>query len=152
MTLLRLERRWLQAILEAFTPSDGPGIAPRPGEVDYQGVIDQMLRASNARARVGLRAGIWLAALSPVWLTGRLATMAGVAMADRSALLARMLTHRALVVRGLVTLLKLTASFALFINPALRERSHYDRRAPAVDPGRRVLPVVTEATEVQEAT
>jgi len=34
MRLLKMEQRLLEAALAGFAPEDGPGLAPRPGEVD----------------------------------------------------------------------------------------------------------------------
>ena len=125
--MLALEQRWVVAVLEGFAPTEGPGLAPPTGEVPYLATMQKMMRASTAKAALGLRLGLWIAALAPVWLFGKMRTMASLPQAHRAELLARLLAHRSFIVRELTLLLKLSACMAMFSRPALRERSHYDR-------------------------
>jgi hypothetical protein len=143
MTFTRWERRWITAIMEGFAHDDAPGLAARAEEVDWQGTVEAMYLASNFRGRLGLRLGLYLTALSPLWTLTALATFPGLLREARTALLQQLLYHRIFAVRGLVLLLKLGASFALLGAPSVRERSGYDRRAARVD--RRALPVLDKA-------
>ena len=125
--MLAFERTWAVAILEGFAPSDGPGLAPAAGEVDYLRAIQKMMHASTGVAAFGLRMAVWIAALAPMWLLGRATTIRSLAPARRAELLGRLLAHRFFLVRELTLLLKLGACMAIFARPALRERSGYDR-------------------------
>ncbi len=147
MTLTRTERRWVASLMEAYAPSDGPGVAPAPGQVDFISAAERMLAASTPRSRLGLRLGIWLAAWAPLWLTGRLATVSSLDVPARTEVLRKMQAHRALAVRGVAMLLKMVATFAMFRVPELRARSRYDERPRREDTGRRALPVVTAIAE-----
>ncbi len=124
------ERRWALAVLEGFAPPDGPGLAPRAGEAGYLEALRRMGDASDGKSRLGLRLGVWIAALSPLWMLGRLRTMAGVPLAERPAILGRLLVHRAFAVRELTLLLKIAASLALLGAAPIRERSGYDLPPP----------------------
>lgn len=170
--LLEVERRWAVAILEAFAPpstqsADGVAaavsqdearadlaasgahrrrLAPRTGEVDYVRAITRMMAASTGKARLGIHIGLLLVALAPLWLCGRLATMAGLAMEQRTAILERLARHPFFAVRDLTLLLKLGAAFALMGTASVRARSGYDSSqltdaARGIEP-RRALPVL----------
>jgi len=148
MRLLNMERRLLTATLAGFAPEDGPGLAPTRGEVDWTASFEQMAGASNAQARLGMRAAIWLAGLSPMWMHGRVATLASLPQTERAAVLEELLAHRSFAVRELTLLLKLQSAFALLGTASARARSGYDRdRPPPLDtpdepPARTHLPVL----------
>ena len=157
--LLEVERRQAVAILEAFAPprDDEPQrrrLAPRRGEVDYLRAVTRMMAASTAKARLGIHVALLLVALAPLWFCGKLATMAGLALEQRTAILERLARHPFFAVRDLTLLLKLGAAFALLGTASVRARSQYDRpaieaAAPAsrgVEP-RRVLPLITPQGE-----
>lgn len=132
--MLGYERRWANAVLEAFAPVGGPGLAPREGEVDYVGAFRTMARESTHLAALGMRIALYLIALAPLWMWGRVTTAARLAVGERSQLLSQLITHRSFAVRELTTLLKLTASFALLGTRTVRARSNYDRGvAPRAD-------------------
>jgi hypothetical protein len=135
--MLTFERRWVDGILSSFAAPDGPGLAPRAGEVDYVATFITMQQRARPLARLGFRAALWLVALAPLWLGLRLRTFTTLPLDVRQALLERLLTHRAHPVREAAFLLKLAASMALFASGALRARSGYDGRRPSV----RSLPV-----------
>ncbi len=127
MKLTSIERRWAQAILEAFAPASTPeGLAPREGEVDYLHAMITMANASTPRARLGLRFAFVMLALAPLWTFTAFATMAGLPVERRTALLARLLDSSIFLVRELTLLIKLQAAFALLATPSIRARSGYD--------------------------
>jgi hypothetical protein len=136
MTLLPFERRWAGALLEAFAPPGGPGLAPEPGEVDYVAGMQRMLGSFTKRAALGLRAALWIGALAPIWMGARLSSIARVPLARRTEIVQRLLVHRLFLVRELMFLLKTVASFALLGTPSVRERSNYDRGVQPVWPER----------------
>ncbi len=145
MTFTDFERRWLVAILSGFTAPEGE-LTVADGEADYLHAAEVMASGSRLKARVGLRVAVWVVALAPAWALGRAQTLDEVPAATRTELLARLLEHRAYLVRGLATLLKLTATLAMMRSPAVRARSGYDRVADAHSPpSRRALPLVVSA-------
>jgi hypothetical protein len=142
-----LETRWARDVLSAFAPKGAPGLAPAENEVDYVSVLARMRRDATPAAAFGLRIAVWMAALAPLWLWGKLATLGKLAVPHRAQLLRELLHHRLFAVRELTTLLKLSAAMALLGAPSVRARSGYDHAPPAaeVESGLRVrLPLATE--------
>jgi hypothetical protein len=156
--LWAFERRWVHAVLEAFAPPDAEGLAPRAGEVDFVSAFERMVRSCTWQAALGTRLALWMAALAPLWMGGRLCSVVRLRMKGRTSLVRALLGHRSFVVRELTTLLKMAASLALLGNAHVRARSGYDRDVPDVwgahtDPEeawesgtRRKLPVVRDDT------
>ena len=133
------ERRWARDALSAFAPEQGPGLAPSAGEVDYDAVLQRMLREVAPLAIIGLRLAVWSAALAPLWLLGKFATISSLGSSHRPALLSALLTHRVFAVRELAMLLKLCAAMALLGVPSVRSRSGYDdARAAQPESGVRI--------------
>jgi hypothetical protein len=124
--MLSFERRWARHLLASFAPVGSAGLAPVEGEVDYVQALVRMMRGATPLAALGLRLALWLAALAPIWLWGRLATVTKLASERRTELLAQLLGHRAFAVRELTLLLKLCAAMALLGTPSVRARSGYD--------------------------
>lgn len=124
--MLGFERKWAKDVLGGFAPVGGPGFAPRPGEVDYGQAAQRMMQASTRKAAFGLRIGLWLAGLAPLWLLGKFQTFGALSRELRTEVLRRLLTHRWYFVRELTLFLKVTACMALFGLPALRQRARYD--------------------------
>jgi hypothetical protein len=141
--LTPLERRWAVDLLRAFAPeTTGEGLVPLPGEVDYLATFDRMRARATRLAALGLRAAVWLIALTPLWQRGRFATMSALPVQARAEKLAELLAHRLFIVRELALLLKLCAAMALFASPSVRARSAYDdvHDAPANQSGLRRKP------------
>ena len=128
--MTRLEQGWAADVLTAFTEDEESGLTPRAGEVDYVSAFRRMRRGSTTLARVGLRTALWLVALAPLWLLGRVATFSALPAPERTELLIRLLAHRSFVVRELTLLLKLTAAMALLGTSSVRSRSGYDNVRP----------------------
>ncbi len=128
MMFLGFERRWIAVTLASFAPPGGEGLSPEPGEIDWVDAADTMISRSTFGARVGYRVALWLVALSPMWFLSRAIPFGSLPITERSEILAELLRHRHLVVRGLALMLKLTATLAMFRSPTLRSRSNYDRR------------------------
>lgn len=154
MIMLGFERRWAQALLEAFAPPESRGLSPEPQEVDYVAGFRRMLDSFTPRASLGLRAALWISALAPVWMQGRPRSVARLPMAGRTELLRKLLEHRSFLVRELAFLLKTSASFALMGTPSVRARSGYDRGVTPVwedaSGSRTRLPVTGAPTATQE--
>ena|SRR5947209_20394162 len=111
-----------------------------------------MMAASTSKARLGIHIGLLLVALAPLWLCGKLATMAGLALEQRTAILDRLARHPFFAVRDLTLLLKLGAAFALMGTASVRARSGYDSRdaSRGVEP-RRALPVLVAVAVDRES-
>jgi hypothetical protein len=151
MKLLKIERRFVQAVLEGYAPSTSTeGLVPREGEVDYVTAFQTIADASTDRARIGVRAGLWVIALAPLWLGVAFATMAGIPVEKRAKILDRMLGSNAFIVRELALLIKISAAFALMGTASVRARSNYDRRVGVATP--RIEPVIARRAEEKKRT
>jgi hypothetical protein len=150
--MTRWRNQLVDAVLAGFAPFDGPGLAPRVGEVDYAGTFERMRRATNPRAALGLWVALWIAVFAPIWLEGTLRTMRALPVARRAELLERLLAHRWFFVRELTTLLKLAASLALFASDSVRARSGYDGHGAIVhESGERLRLPIAHPTAAEEA-
>ncbi len=139
MKLLSIEHRLVRATLEGFAPTTTEGgLVPLEGEVDYVSAFLTVANASTDRARIGIRAALWVVALAPMWMGVAFATMAGLSQAKRAEVLDRMLNSSSFLPRELALLIKISAAFALMSTRSIRARSGYDRRggkpAPHVEP------------------
>jgi hypothetical protein len=128
--LLAFEERWAAAVLEGFAPPAGAGesdLAPMPGEVDYVAAARVLMKHTNLKAALGMRAAVWMVALSPIWSKNReRKTLADLDPPARAKVLERLLGHDSFAVRELTLFLKVVSCMAIFGVPALRERAHYD--------------------------
>jgi hypothetical protein len=141
----RWEQAWAADVLTAFTAEASQGLAPGASEVDYLTTFRRMRRGSTALAALGLRLALWMVALAPLWLLGRIATISSLARRDRTELLRRLLAHRVLAVRELTMLLKLTAAMALLGTSSVRARSGYDSTTTRAEVQRVHLPLAQPA-------
>jgi hypothetical protein len=149
--MMRFELRWAEHLLSAFAPpASGPsqGLAPTPSEVDYLTVLARMRGKASPLAAIGLRAAVWIAALAPLWLWGKLLTVSSLAHERRPELLRQLLGHRSFAVRELTLLLKLCAAMALLGTPSVRARSGYDPLDAGREAGglRARLPIVAHSS------
>lgn len=109
---LPFERRWRDALVAAVLPVP----------VGASGFWEAFAAAAPPELRLGLRAAVWILALSPPWLLGRWRTFGALGPDDRDRLLTLAAGHRRYLVRQLVELLKLVACLRAFEDPALRTR------------------------------
>ncbi len=137
--MFSFEGRWAQAVLASFAPSEGPGLAPKIGEVDYLNAYETLRTRSTWLAGIGVRAALWLVVLSPWWLGRSLFFLPSLSQGARIDVLGRMLEHRVFLVREAAFLMKLAACLALLGSDAVRARSGYDGQGTApVLPARRL--------------
>jgi hypothetical protein len=148
-TMMGFERRWARHVLAAFAPVGGPGLAPVPDEVDYESALRRMMRGGSPLAAAGMRLALWIAALAPIWLWGRVTTVTRLATERRPELLRQLLGHRAFAIRELTMLLKLCAAMALLGTPSVRARSSYDVPVRAISV--RPAPVPTARVRLPQA-
>ena len=106
MKLTRFEHRWAAATLGAMFPgSRDEGFAGIAG-MDVHGYLIGMVRALPFKARLGLRAAIWLVAFAPLVVLRRMATISGLPPAEAERVVASLCASPSYGVRSLVMLLK----------------------------------------------
>jgi hypothetical protein len=106
--LLTFERRWLLSVFDAILPANASPTLPRGArELPLDRFVDDLTRVSPAQFRLGLRATIWLIALSPWFVLRRATTVAGLSLAERVVLLDRLVVSDHYIVRELPMMLKM---------------------------------------------
>ena len=125
--MLPHERRWAQAIMEAFAPVGGEGLAPKSGEVDYVGWLETVIANATPLAAVGVRGALYAINGAPLVLERRRVQFSSLPLEERTRMLDSILSSEDFALRELALLLKIQASAALFASSAVRARSNYDR-------------------------
>jgi hypothetical protein len=156
--MFAFEKRWAEAVLSAFTPPGEGRLAPAPGEVDFGGTMGRLFVVCGTKMALGFRLSLWIAALAPIWMWGKLSTAVSLSVARRTELLRDLCGHRLHLLRELGLLLKLAASLALLGTPTVLARTHYDDAAAEIEEAddavkesgdrlrtRRLLPLAQEA-------
>jgi hypothetical protein len=131
MTLTQWESRWAEAAIGAIFPgSREDGFADIRG-MDVPGFLNRVVRSVPVRVAVGLRLAIWLVALAPLVVLHRFATIAGLALDEREAVVARLVASRAYAVRSLVMILKTMGALLYAADDSVRERLKKPALVPA---------------------
>ncbi|HEY8042203.1 MAG TPA: hypothetical protein VIF15_20510 [Polyangiaceae bacterium] len=106
MKLTRFETRWAEAEMGVIFPgSSDEGLADI-GKLGVGAFLQEVMGAVPFKAALGLRLAIWLVALAPLFLLGRLATITGLRLPDRETVVNRLVASRSYAVRSLVLILK----------------------------------------------
>src|SRR5450432_1465482 len=106
MKLWGFENVWAKAALGAMFPGSHENGLTGIGAMDVSGYLDEVMRMHPYRAAVGLRVAIWLVAIAPIVVLGRVTTIEGLPQGDRVRLLEKLLASSTYSVRLLVMLLK----------------------------------------------
>jgi hypothetical protein len=122
MSLLRFEKRWADAAVRGIYPvREGARVNVPYERVDIGASFDETLEIVPFRAGVGLRIAIWMIALSPLFVIGRLATIASLAAADRDRVLSKLIASPTYLVRQITLLFKAFGALFVFRDLGLRE-------------------------------
>jgi hypothetical protein len=106
MKLTRFESTWAAASLVAIFPgSDEAGLAGIE-TMNVTGFLDELVPEMPLHAALGLRLAIWLLALAPLFVIGKLTTLARLGQLDREAVVAKLVASEWYAVRSLVMILK----------------------------------------------
>jgi hypothetical protein len=110
LRMFRFERRWLLRIFEAVLPSGAdPRLRLGAADVPLGAFVDDLLARAPLLSVVGLRAGVWLVMLAPLFVLGRARSFLGLSPDQRTELLDRLRGNRAYMVREIPNLMKITA-------------------------------------------
>ncbi|HEY3817331.1 MAG TPA: hypothetical protein VGL81_09185 [Polyangiaceae bacterium] len=122
MRLTRFEDRWAEAAMGAIFPGSAEGGLADIRALDVRRFLRQLMRSVPFQAAFGVRAAVWLVALAPLFVLGRFATIAGLAMADRERVVATLVVSKSYVVRSLVLILKTMGALLYAGDGAVRAR------------------------------
>lgn len=106
MKLTRFETAWVEAEMQAIFPGSSDEGLTDIRAMDVRGFITQTMRYMPLQAAFGFRVAVWVVALAPLLLLGRLATIAGLALPDREKVIARLVASKSYAIRSLVLILK----------------------------------------------
>jgi hypothetical protein len=106
MKLTRFENRWAEAAIGTIFPGSREDGFADIRAMDVPGFLYKVMRTVPFQAAFGLRLAIWIVALAPLLVLGRFATIAGLALPEREAVVARLVASKAYAIRSLVMILK----------------------------------------------
>jgi hypothetical protein len=122
-TLRPIERRWARSMFETIFPGPPRGELPVGiGDLELDRFLDQTFAVIPFESAMGLRVTIWIVALSPLFVIGRLRTLDGLAADERERVLTTLLASRLYFVRQLVLALKAIGSLLYCGDRALRRQ------------------------------
>jgi hypothetical protein len=120
--LTRTELRWARATLETIFPANACAALPEGiAELDIEGHLQATQRRAPAEARLGIRAAIWIVAFAPLFVLGRLRTIASLSIGDRERVVRAVLASRIYFVRQLAMFFKQLGALLYAGTEAVRE-------------------------------
>src|SRR5271166_4603625 len=122
MNLTPLENTWAAATLGAIFPGSTDAGLADIGGMDVSGFLAGVMRRLPFRAALGLRAAVWVAALAPLFVAGRFATIAGLRRAERENVVALLFASRWYALRSLMMILKTFGALLYAGDAAVRAR------------------------------
>jgi hypothetical protein len=122
MKLARFEDRWAEAAMGAIFPGSTEAGLRDIRAMDVRGFLHQVMACVPFQAALGLRVAVWIVAFAPLFVLGRLATIAGLAVGDRERVIEVLATSRSYVVRSLVMILKTMGALLYAGDDAVRAR------------------------------
>ncbi len=123
--LTRREVRWAEAAFGTiFPPLPEQGFELGIVDMNVEQFVDETRARSPAITAFGIRFAIWFAALSPLFVIGRFATLAGLSQDDRERVMSALMMSPIYLVRQMVLILKATGALLYGGHPAIRARCH----------------------------
>lgn len=122
MKLTRFETAWAEAEMQAIFPGSTDEGLTDIVAMDVRGFVTQTMRYMPFQAALGFRLAVWIVALAPLLLLGRLATIAGLSLPDREKVVARLLANKSYAIRSLVMILKTIGALLYAGHDAVRAR------------------------------
>jgi hypothetical protein len=122
MKLSRLEMGWAEASMGAIFPGSSEAGLADIQAMDVRGFLAQVMHVVPFQAALGLRLAVWLVALAPLFVLGRLCTIAGLSPADREKVVGKLVASPAYAIRSLVLILKTMGALLYAGDDAVRAR------------------------------
>jgi hypothetical protein len=131
MKLTRFEDAWACAALGAIFPGSSEDGFADIGGMDVKGFLAGLMVSLPFKPALGLRAAIWLVALAPLFVVGRLTTLTRLRQADREQVIAKLLASPSYALRSLVMLLKTFGALLYAGDDRVRARLRPRRLSPS---------------------
>lgn len=128
MKLSAFEDRWALAALGAIFPGSKEDGLAGIGGMDVSGYLRDVMATLPVKPALGLRAAIWVAALAPLFVIGRLAFITHLRQEDRERVVAALCSSSSYALRSLTMLLKTFGAMLYAGDERIRARL---RPAPA---------------------
>ena len=126
-----LELGWARAALVAIFPGSRESGLVGIAQMDIASYLADVCRHVPRRAVIALRAAIWIVALAPLFVIGKLATIGRLSAADRERVIGLLMASRTYFVRQLVMVLKTTGALLYAAAPTVRARMRGPASAPS---------------------
>jgi hypothetical protein len=122
MTLMRFERGWAVAAMEAIFPGSSHLGLSDIRAMNVDGFLREFMANLPFQAAVGVRLAVWLVALAPFLVLRRFATIAGLSRDDRARTIGSLLASPSYSVRSLVLILKTMGALLYAADGGVRMR------------------------------
>ena len=122
MRLTGIENRWAEAAMGAIFPGSREQGLTDIRAMDVRGFLARVVASVPSKVALGLRLAVWIVALAPLFVLGRLATITSLAQADRERVVAALVMSRNYALRSLVMILKTMGALLYAGDDAVRAR------------------------------
>jgi hypothetical protein len=134
MNLTKLETSWAEASMGAIFPGSRDAGLADIRAMDLRGFLSQVMATVPFQAALGLRLAVWIVALAPLFVLGRLTTVMGLDQAAREQLIAKLLASRSYALRSLVLILKTIGALLYAGDDTVRARMNATAPKPDLVP------------------
>jgi hypothetical protein len=122
MKLMRFERQWAVAALEAIFPGSSDIGLSDIRAMNLDGFLRELMARLPFRAALGVRLAVWLVALAPLFVLLRFATIARLTLEDRERVIATLVVSESYAMRSLVLVLKAMGALLYAADDGVRTR------------------------------
>jgi hypothetical protein len=138
MTLMRFERCWAVAAIQAIFPGSSDMGLSDIRAMDVDGFLRELMVLLPWRAALGVRLAAWLVAFAPLWVMSRFATIVRLTPSDRERVMVALVSSESYAVRSLALILKTLGALVYAADDRVRTRlMHHSQRVTRL----RVKPV-----------
>jgi hypothetical protein len=136
MKLAAFEKRAARAALCAIFPADGdPRISEPVAKMDLESFFDYAVSGPPFVPAMGYRITVWILMLAPIFVLGRLKTIASCTPDEADEVVAACVASRVYFIRQLVVFFKAFGALYYFTSPRVRDQVlGHDRPALAAKP------------------
>jgi hypothetical protein len=128
MRLTGIENRWAEAAMGAIFPGSHEEGLSDIRAMDVRGFLGRVVASVPSKVALGLRLAVWIVALAPLFVLGRLATITSLAQADRERVVATLVMSRNYALRSLVMILKTMGALLYAGDDGVRARMMVPRK------------------------
>lgn len=132
MKLAAFEKRAARAAMCAIFPADGdPRVSEPVAKMDLESFFDYAVSGPPFVPSMGYRITVWILMLAPIFVLGRLKTIASCTPDEADRVVAALVSSRVYFIRQLVVFFKAFGALFYFTSPRVREQVLGHDREPA---------------------